>query len=270
MKKELSELLKVSLNPNERLEDLGNDLYIIQDLNKFRFGIDAVLLADFAARYIKRNSRICEIGTGTGAIPLLLTSRVFFKRLDAFEIQTEIAEIARRSVALNDLEDKIFIHGIDFKDQNLFNRNSLDLIICNPPYTALKATDTAKNRKLVNPNESLAIARHEIKMTIEDLFKFAFTYLKQGGKLVIIHRPHRFGELIIKAHENRLSAKTARFIYPRLDSSATMVLIEFTKDGKDYINIEPPLIIYDGDEYTEEIHQIYGTEKSDRKVILEK
>lgn len=264
------EIQEIELLENERLEDLDNGLYIIQDMKKFRFGIDAVLLADFAARYIKRKSRICEIGTGTGIIPLLLSDRVRFDRLDAFEIQDEIASMAKRSVALNHLEDKIKIHDQDFKKQTLFPRNSLDLIICNPPYTALSSTGNYSGRELINPNEYLAIARHEIKMTIEDLFEFAFVYLKQGGKLVIIHRPHRFGELIIKAHDHRLSAKTARFIYPRVNKAATMVLIEFTKDGKDYLNIEPPLIVYEEDDrYTKEINEIYRTEKPSRKILKE-
>lgn len=254
------------LNDHEKIEDLGNNLFIIQDSTQFRFGIDAILLADFVKKSIKRKSRICEVGTGSGIIPLLLASKTTLEHIDAFEIQENMAKMAKKSVNLNELDSKISIFNQDIKDQEIYKPNSLDIVISNPPYFAVTKPKKEANREIINPNEALAIARHEIKLTIEELFDFAFTYLRQGGKLFIIYRPNRFGEIISKAKKRHLVAKRIRFIYPRIDKEASMVLIEFTKEGKEYLIVERPLIVYEGENYTEEIIEIYGENKSQLQI----
>lgn len=254
--------IDLKLNENEVLEDLGNNIFIIQNNNYFKFGIDAVLLADFVKKSIKRKSRVCEVGTGTGIIPLLLASKTTLTHIDAFEIQNELAQIAKRSVEYNNLENKVNIINQDIKEQNIFKPNSLDIIICNPPYFPKVDSKKEPTRVTVNPNETLAIARHEIKLTIEELFDFSFRYLRQGGKLFIIYRPTRFAEIISKAKERHLIAKRVRFIYPSINKEASMVLVEFSKNAKEYLIVEKPLIIYEGDNYTKEIIEIYGDNQS--------
>lgn len=250
----------VKLNENERLEDLGNGLSIIQDPRFFCFGIDAVLLSWFAAPVLKYGSKTVEIGTGTGIIPLLLCAKSPVAAVTAFEIQPHMADMASRSVALNELEDRIHIICDDVRRQTDIEPSSLDVIVSNPPYVK---TGTG----LTNPRESLKVSRHEVMLTAQDLLQFAAVHLKDKGKLCIVHKPERLTELAAEGRKCGLELKRIRMVHPRLDRPANLVLAEFVKGGKPYLITEAPVIVYDGEQYTDQIHTIYGTDGPVRKVI---
>ncbi len=250
----------VMVYPHERLEDLGGGLYILQDPKKFCFGIDAVLLSSFAAKGLRRTSKVAEIGTGTGIIPLLLTKKSACTDITAFEIQPEMAELAGRSVTLNELDSAIRIVNEDVREQSCIAPSSLDAVVTNPPYMKIKTG-------LVNPEESLSLARHEISLTAADVFDFARKTLKDKGKLYMVHKPERVTEFIPMLAERGLALKRVRFVHPRLEKPANLVLMEIVKGGKPYLNVEAPLIVYDGSDYSAEIHTIYGTQSPARQVL---
>ncbi len=253
---------KIPLYPGERLEDLGNGLAIIQNPEYFCFGIDAVLLSWFAAPALKYKSRTAEIGTGTGIIPLLLCAKSKVANITAFEIQPHRAQMAARSVALNRLQDRIEVVCEDIRTQQRIGASTLDVIVSNPPYVK---TGTG----LKNPKESLAVSRHEISLTAEDLLRFASTALKDKGRLFIVHKPERLTELCQTGGKLGLELKRIQMVHPRIDRQANLVLAEFVKGGKPYLITEPPLIVYDGERYTDQIHTIYGTEGPSRTVLEE-
>lgn len=246
----------IELKPNERLDDLGEGYFIIQDNDKFLFGMDAVLLSDYASKRIKKKSRVAEIGTGNGIIPILVKKRQNFESFDAFEIQKDMASLAKRNIELNNFEDKINVIAKDVREIKDIPPNYYDILISNPPYFKLEENKSSKIQT-ISPNESKRIARSEETLNLDDLFSFAKKTLKQNGKLLIIHRPSRLGEIIKKAKDNLLEPKAMRFIYPKQNKEANLVLIEFAKLGREYLKVEEPLIIYEGDNYTDEVNKIY-------------
>lgn len=250
----------IEIREGERLEDLGNGAFIIQNPEKFCFGIDAVLLSWFAKDAIRRKSVTVEVGTGTGIIPLLLCQKTNASKITAFEIQPEMAEMARRSVALNDLDERIEIVTEDVREQDRFAPNSVDVIVSNPPYIKTGSG-------LTNPKDSLKIARHEFTLTAQNLFDFAASALKDKGKLFIVHKADRLAELTVYASERGLEMKRLCMVHPRLEKPANLVLCEFVKGGKPYLQVDPPVIVYDGEDYTDKIHTIYGTQEPVRQVI---
>lgn len=257
----------VPVYAHERLEALRDGFYIIQNPAAFCFGIDAVLLADFAAPALRRKYAVAELGTGTGIIALLVADRSPVRALTAFEIQPDMAEMAARSVRLNGLEDRIRVVAGDFKTQNICAPGSLDAVLSNPPYSALLAEKKPCTRALVNPNKSLALARHEIACTAEDVFRFAGNYLKDRGRLFLVHRPQRLAELIVTAARHQMVFKRVRLVHSRAGKPAELVLIEAVKRAKDGMNVEPPLFIYDGAAYTEEINRIYRSPSPQRQIL---
>lgn len=242
----------IDLKPGERLDDLHRNGYrIIQDPDKFCFGMDAVLLSGFASA--PDGGRVLDLGTGTGIIPILMAAKTGAKELVGLEIQPESAEMANRSVILNDLEEKVKIVEGDIKEAGeLFEAASFDVVTSNPPYMI-------GGHGLQNPDGPKAIARHEVLCDLEDVVKAAARCLKPGGKFYMVHRPFRLAEIMVVMNRYKLEPKRMRLVYPFIDKEPSMVLIEGARGGKSRITVEPPLIIYESQhKYTKEIYDIYG------------
>ncbi|MBD5137239.1 MAG: tRNA1(Val) (adenine(37)-N6)-methyltransferase [Lachnospiraceae bacterium] len=240
------------LKEGERLDDLNRNGYmIIQNKDKFCFGMDAVLLTGFVN--VKSGEKVLDMGTGTGIIPILLEAKTTGAHFSALEIQEESADMARRSVLYNNQDDKISIVTGDIKEaSSIFNKSSFDVITCNPPYMN-------DNHGLKNPNLPKAIARHELLCTLEDVIRETTLLLKPGGRFYMVHRPHRLAEIIYTLKEYKLEPKRMRFVHPFADREANMVLIESARGGNPMIKIEKPLIVYEKQGiYTTEIYDIYG------------
>lgn len=242
----------ILLKENERIDDLQRNGYcIIQDPDRFCFGMDAVLLSGFAA--VKEGARVLDIGTGTGIIPILLAAKTKAAHLTGLEVQADSADMAGRSVALNGLEEKIDIITGDVKEADkLFDAASFDVISCNPPYMI-------GQHGLKNPEDAKAIARHEILCTLEDVIKQTARLLVPGGKFFLVHRPFRLAEIIVTLKEYKLEPKRMRLVYPFADKEPNMVLLEAVRDGKPRMTVEKPLIVYSSPGvYTPEIYEVYG------------
>lgn len=243
---------KVPLKENERIDDLERNGYrIIQDTGRFCFGMDAVLLSGFAK--VKDGAHVLDLGTGTGIIPILLAAKTGAAHLTGLEIQEDSADMARRSVRLNGLEDKIDIVTGDIKEAgSLFDAASFDVITCNPPYMT-------HNHGLTNPSDAKAIARHEILCTLEDVIARTAKLLKPGGNFYMVHRPFRLAEIMVLLHDYKLEPKRMQLVYPYVDKEPNMVLIEANRGGRPRMTVEKPLIVYrEAGVYMPEIYEIYG------------
>lgn len=247
-KDNMQELLK----PEERLDDLHRNNYkIIQNTKKFCFGMDAVLLSGFCK--VLPGENVLDLGTGTGIIPILLEAKTKGRHFTGLEIQEESADMARRSVAINKLEDKIDIVVGDIKEAAAkFGRASFDVVTSNPPYMN-------NSHGLVNPSEAKAIARHELLCSLDDVIREAAAVLKPNGRFYLVHRPFRLVEIINTLSKYKLEAKRMKFVHPYIEKEPNMVLIECLKGAKSMVKIEAPLIVYKEDHvYTDEIYDIYG------------
>lgn len=244
--------MTINLMENERLDDLQrNGLKIIQKTDGFCFGMDAVLLSGFAS--VKPGERVLDMGTGTGIIPLLLSAKTSGEHFTGLEIQDEIAEMAARSVRLNHLEDRIHIVKGDIKEASrIFGAASFDVVTTNPPYM-----NDAHGLK--NPTEVKAISRHEILCTLEDVVREGARVLKPGGRMFMVHRPHRLIEIIQAMKSYKLEPKRMKLVHPFKDKDANMVLLEAVRGGGSWMKVEAPIIVYkEPGVYTDEIYDIYG------------
>lgn len=244
--------MTINLKPNERLDELHrNGYYIIQDPDRFCFGMDAVLLSGFAK--VKQGEKAVDLGTGNGIIPILLEAKTSGEHFTGLEIQEESADMARRSVSLNRLEHKINIVTGDIKEASiLFGSASFDVVTTNPPYMTGK-------HGLVNPDMAKAIARHEISCSLEDIIRESAKLLRPGGRFYMVHRPFRLAEIMGNLMKYKLEPKTMRLAYPFVDKEPNMVLLEAIKGAKSRITVEKPLIVYqEKGKYTDEIYDIYG------------
>ena len=242
----------IHLKENERIDDLERNGYrIIQDTGRFCFGMDAVLLSGFAR--VKDGARVLDLGTGTGIIPILLEAKTGASHLTGLEIQEDSADMARRSVHLNGLDEKIDIVTGDIKEAGgLFDAASFDVVTCNPPYMTDK-------HGLTNPNDAKAIARHEILCTLEDVIAQTATLLKPGGNFYMVHRPFRLAEIMVLLHSYKLEPKRMQLVYPYVDKEPNMVLIEANRGGKPRLTVEKPLIVFrEPNVYMPEICDVYG------------
>ena len=234
---------------NERIDDLQRGgLRVIQRADAFRFGTDAVLLADFAAP--RRHDRVCDLGTGTGIIPLLLYARENTISADAVEIQPDMADMAARSMAMNGLNEKIRVLPGDLRSiRTLLPHARYDLVTCNPPYGKAGGT-------LLNPDASKRLARHEESCAIEDV---ACALLQNGGRLCCVFPAARMIELSDAMRKYRMAPKRIRMVHSRVEKAAHLCLMEGMLDARPGLIIEPPLVIYDeNNAYTPELRRIYG------------
>lgn len=243
----------IKIKENERIDDLEiNDLKIIQNKKGFCFGIDSVLLSDFA-KTIKKNSEVLDLGTGTAILPILLTAKTSAKHIIGIEIQENVAEMASRSVRMNNLEKKIEIINEDIKRlAEILPTNNYDAIVTNPPYMKT-------NTGLQNENIEKLISRHEIECTIEDIAKISNKLLKNKGEIYMIHRPDRLVDIVTYFRKYKLEIKNMRFVFPKKDKNSNLVLIKAVKNGQAFMKVEKPLYVYEENgEYSDEIKRIYN------------
>ena len=236
----------------ERLDDLQcNGLYLIQDPDKFCFGIDAVLLSNFVK--VKKNGHVVDLCTGSGIVPILLSAKTGAKKITGIEIQSDIADMARRSVSYNKLDEKIDIINDDISNALKYIKHScVDSVCVNPPYMKDMAA-------IKNPDLPMAIARHELLTDLETVINIASKLLKESGKFFMIHRPSRLSEIFASMKQNRIEPKRIRFIHSYIDSKANLVLIEGLKGSGVWLDVEPPLAVYkEKNVYTDEVLKIYG------------
>lgn len=244
--------MHVELKDGERIDDLQrNGYHIIQNPGKFCFGMDAVLLTGFAK--VKNDARVIDLGTGTGIIPILLEAKTGASHLTGLEIQPESADMAGRSVKLNGLENKIDIITGDIKEaERTFKSASFDMVTSNPPYMA-------DSHGLKNPDDAMAIARHEVKCTLDDVIRAASYLLVPGGSFCMVHRPFRLVEIMETLVKYRLEPKRMQLVYPYADAEPNMVLLQCIKGANRRLEVEKPLIVYEKPgKYMQEIYDIYG------------
>ncbi len=242
----------IPLEEGERLDDLQiGGLMLIQNRNSFCFGIDAVLLSNYAC--VRRGETVLDIGTGTGVIPILLTAKTEGSHFTGLEIQENSVRLAKRNVVLNGLCDRVEIICGDIKDcRELIASQSMNVIVSNPPYMI-------NDHGLKGENREKAIARHEICCTFEDIAKESARILKEGGRMYLIHRPFRLTDIFDSLRRHHLEPKRLRLVQSYADKEPSMVLIEALKGGRARLLVERPLIIYEGKGvYTKEILEIYG------------
>ena len=273
----------MKLKENERIDDLEyKNLKIIQNEKGFCFGIDSVLISDFA-KEIKDNSIGVDLGTGTGIISILLAAKTNLNKIIGLEVQKEVANMAKRSVELNNLQDKIEIVNINVKDifkgkeklikeinknekvddckKYIYNnefiyeaklkRDNFDFVVTNPPYKKLETGKT-------NKSEYKYISRHEVTASLEDFIKATKYLLKDKGCFYMVHRPDRLVDIIELMGRYKIEPKKIRFVHSTIDKEPTLVLIKGIKNARPFLKIEKPLIIYNKDGmYTDEIYRIY-------------
>ena len=244
--------MEVKLKPQERLDDLQvNGYEIIQHPGKFCFGMDAVLISNFAR--VKRGERALDLGTGTGIIPILLTAKTEGKDFVGLEIQEESADMARSSVVHNHLEDKVKIVTGDIKEAaDIFGPVSFDVITVNPPYMI-------GQHGIANESDTKAIARHEVLCTLDDVLRESAKLLKPKGRFYMVHRPFRLAEIFSKMVTVGIEPKRMRMVHPFIEKEPNMVLIEGLRGGNSRMTVDPPLIVYkEVGIYNDELLAEYG------------
>ena len=247
--------MEIELKENERIDDLElQNLKIIQNKNGFCFGMDSVLLSDFA-KQIKHGSKIVDLGTGTGILPILLSAKTMNTKIVGVEIQEEVANMATRSVKLNNLQNQLEIICENIKNlKNKYEQGSFDAIVTNPPY---KKKGTGK----INEKEAKIISRHEITATLHDFIETAKYLLKDQGELYLVHRPERLVDIIAELRSQKLEPKILRLVQPTIEKAQNLVLIKAVKNAKPFLTVQEPLTVYElNGEYTKEILKIYQKE----------
>ena len=238
---------------NERIEDLEyKGLKIIQNIKGFCFGIDSVLLSDYA-KNIRNNTTVIDIGTGTGIISLLLCKKTNLKKIYGIEIQKEVAEMAKRSVKLNKLEDKIEIINLNIKEIfDILQPHKYDVVITNPPYKK-------ENTGIKNIDRMKLISRHEVECTLEDIIEKSSKLLKDLGEFYMVHRAEILVDIMCLLRKYNLEPKNIQFVHSKANSKPTLILIRAVRNAKEFLKIDKPLIIYkDNNNYTDEILKIYN------------
>ena len=245
--------MEIELKENERIDDLEfKGLKIIQNKEGFCFGIDSVLLSDFA-KNIKKGSKVLDLGTGTGIIPILLCGKTELKKIVGVEIQEEVSNMAKRSIKLNNLENRFEIINENILNlNNIYKNQTFDVVVTNPPY---KKNGTG----IVNEDKKKIISRHEITAKLEDFIKIAKDLLKDKGEFYMVHRPERLVDILSILREYKIEPKELRFVYSNINKEPKLVLIKGVKNSKAFLKIDKNLYIYDEKgNYTKEILKIYN------------
>ena len=248
-------MIDVILKENERIDDLEiNGFRIIQNPFCFCFGMDAVLLANFAR--ISPKADVIDLGTGTGIVPLLLAAKSKGQSWTGLEIQENMVDMARRSVEMNEVTEKVNILQGDLKAvREMFKPARFGAVTSNPPYMK-------ENSGLKNPSDTIYISRHEVSASLEDVVSAASYLLKTNGTFTMVHRPSRLPEIMEMMVKYRLEPKRMQLVQPTVDKEPNLVLIEGVKEAGRECRILPALAVYDNEgNYTEELLRYYGKEK---------
>lgn len=245
--------LKTNLNNHERIDQLtAHGVQIIQSPEVFSFSLDAVLLADFCRPAKRADRRIIDLCAGNGAVGLFISHKTAASIIEV-EIQPRLADMAQRSILLNGLEKQMSVLNLDAKQIfSSVNKDSVDTVVCNPPYFP----DLEMSKK--NPNQYLAIARHEIKINLDQVINISSQLLKMKGKFFLIHRPDRFSEILAFLSQAQMAVNQVRLVYPKANRPANMILVEAIKKGSQQgMKFLPPLVVYDqNNQYTTAVRQM--------------
>lgn len=245
--------MDVELKKNERIDDLEfKGLKIIQNEKGFCFGMDSVLLSDFA-KNMKNNSTVLDLGTGTGIIPILLCGKTNLKKVVGIEIQQDVANMAKRSSQLNNLQDRFEVVNTNIIDlKNIYEKQSFDVIVTNPPYKK-------ENTGITNENEAKLISRHEITANLEDFISISKDLLKDKGEFYMVHRPERLVDILSLMRKYKIEPKILKFVSPNKNKEPNLILIKGIKNANSFLKIEKNLYVYNEDgKYTNEILKIYN------------
>lgn len=242
---------EIELQENERIDNLDcGKLKIIQNTKFFCFGIDSVLLTEFA-KDIKKNSIVVDLGTGNGILPILLSEKIDAKKIMGVEVQKELVELANRNIQINSLENKIEIIHSNIKEiENKIEKNTIDAIVTNPPYKKI-------NTGIQNENKHKLIARHEIEADLDDFIKTSYSLLKDRGTLYMVHRTERLTEIFYYLRKNRMEPKEVRFVQNTINTPPKLVLIKAVKNAHAFLKIGKTIYIRETDgRESEEIQKI--------------
>ena len=245
--------MDVELKENERIDDLEfKGLKIIQNEKGFCFGMDSVLLSDFA-KNIKNNSTVLDLGTGTGIIPILLCGKTNLRKVVGIEIQKDVANMAKRSSQLNNLQDRFEVVNTNIIDlKNIYEKQSFDVIVTNPPYKK-------ENTGIINENEAKLISRHEITANLEDFISISKDLLKDKGEFYMVHRPERLVDILSLMRKYKIEPKILKFVSPNKNKEPNLILIKGIKNANSFLKVEKTLYVYNEDgKYTNEILKIYN------------
>lgn len=245
--------MDVELKENERIDDLEfKGLKIIQNEKGFCFGMDSVLLSDFA-KNMKNNSTVLDLGTGTGIIPILLCGKTNLRKVVGIEIQKDVANMAKRSSQLNNLQDRFEVVNTNIIDlKNIYEKQSFDVIVTNPPYKK-------ENTGITNENEAKLISRHEITANLEDFISISKDLLKDKGEFYMVHRPERLVDILSLMRKYKIEPKILKFVSPNKNKEPNLILIKGIKNANSFLKIEKNLYVYNEDgKYTNEILKIYN------------
>lgn len=243
----------MELKENERIDDLEFKGYkIIQNQEGFCFGIDSILLSDFA-KNIKNKSKVIDLGTGTGILPILLAGKTNLEKIVGVEIQKEVYDMAKRSIELNNLQNRCEIINENILNlEKIYGKNSFDVIVTNPPYKK-------NNTGLKNENEKKLISRHEITANLEDFIRVSSKILKDKGEFYMVHRPERLADIMVNLRKHKIEPKILRFVCPNVNKEPNIVLIKGVKNANEFLKLEKNLYVYnENNEYTSEILKIYN------------
>ena len=242
----------MDLKENERIDDLEyKGLKIIQNKDGFCFGVDSVLLSDYA-KNIKKNSKVIDIGTGTGIISILLCEKTKLSKIYGIEIQEDVAEMASRSSKLNNLQDKFEVINKNIKDIfDILKPHEYDVVVTNPPYKKVNTgVKSIENKQL--------ISRHEVECTLEDIIEKSSKLLKDLGEFYMVHRAERLVDIMCLLRKYKLEPKNIRFVHSKENEKPNLILVRAVRSAKEFLKIDKPLIIYkENGEYTDEILEIY-------------
>lgn len=238
-------------NMAERTDDLQlKGLKIIQNTDGFCFGVDAVLLSYMAEN--AKGDNFIDLCSGNGIVAILLAGKTKAKKIYSVEILESQSNLAKRSIELNGLNNRVEAVNMDLKDvSQRFKKSSFDVVTCNPPYMQ-------QFGGIVNPKSEKAIARHEIACTLEDVIKSAAYLLSPQGKLFLVHKPERLVDIFCLMRENKIEPKKLCMVHPSKGKKANIVLVEGVKNGGRDLKMSEPIYVYaDDGKYSEQINKIY-------------
>lgn len=243
---------KINLEEKERIDEIGfGELKLIQKKGTFCYGVDAVILSDFAVKFSRTINEVCDLGTGTGIIPIIMSHKCKSCRITAIELQEDSAKRAMRNVKINNLQDRIEVVNSDILDLGAEFTRRFDCVVSNPPYMV-------QGNGIVNGNSEKMIARHETTASLEDFFRVADRIMKEKGNLFMVHRPSRLPDLITLGRKYNFELKTMEMVVPKVGGEANIVLLHYSHFGGKELRILPELPVHtENGGYTNKILEIY-------------